>query len=470
MFLLSGSRILETAYFASVVLSVIPFGAVYPYLIGLTCACFAILAMAAQLLPSNSKTLERVNSRLSLTIFGLLGAFGLQSLQFDGNPFASAVWSGQIEGLGKVAGAISVNPGATREAMVTFSVPCFAALAALRIFQDDAAAVRLWQFLAKFGALLIGLTLLQDLIFPRTLLIYEKWAYNNDFTLTFVNRNTAATEIGVILLLNLGLLLYRLIAVRRDRLLKQLLAFDLKWGDRHGQVLLQALICFMIFMGLVLTRSRAGIGSTILSSLALGCIVIAYNPPAFMQKGRIALAVTATMLVISVLAFLSLFGGVAVERVAEEGFEDTARLCTYQSIIHAIGDRWLLGWGFGTFADVFPSYRDASCTGIGGIWDRAHDSYLEFILGAGILGLFFLLYVFWLIGSTLLRGLKDRQSMKFAPAAAIAILILVSLHSLVDFSLQIPGVAVFVTASLVCGMVISANGPTDKSCRDNKNT
>jgi len=339
--------------------------------------------------------------------------------------------------------------------LVTLAVPCFAALAGLRIFHDDASAMRLWRFLAQFGAILVLLTLLQSLVVPGTILIYEKWVYITDYTLTFVNRNTAATAIGVFLILNAGLLLESLKGTSFREIRLFLKVFDLKKNRKYRQILFLAVSCAVIVLGLMLTRSRGGVGSTLLAGLVLGGLALAFRPIVPERGRRTRFFVTVSICVLVVVAFLMLFGGLVVERIAQEGWEDNTRLCSYEAILKAIGDRWLLGWGFGTFVDVFPSYRDAACTGIIGIWDRAHNSYLEFIMGTGVFGAVVLVGVFWLIIAALVRGLGSRQSMNIPPCASLAILVLISLHSLVDFSLQIPGFAVLAVASLVCGVTIS---------------
>ena len=60
-----------------------------------------------------------------------------------------------------------------------------------------------------------------------------------------------------------------------------------------------------------------------------------------------------------------------------------ARWCgslTIKSILSAP----LLGYGYGTFSAVFPMFRDDSI-GICGIWDKAHNTYLEIFQGLGLL-------------------------------------------------------------------------------------
>ncbi|MBP0574618.1 hypothetical protein J8J27_28315, partial [Mycobacterium tuberculosis] len=88
--------------------------------------------------------------------------------------------------LGALDRTISVNPEGTLAALLALLLPTLAAVAALMIFDDDAAAARLWTFLVGFGAVLAAGGIVQDLAAPRTLLIFEKTSYVGDLTLSFV--------------------------------------------------------------------------------------------------------------------------------------------------------------------------------------------------------------------------------------------------------------------------------------------
>jgi hypothetical protein len=59
-----------------------------------------------------------------------------------------------------------------------------------------------------------------------------------------------------------------------------------------------------------------------------------------------------------------------------------------------------------------------------------------------------------LIGA-FIRGIRTRQRFRFMPIMGLSALILVSLHSLVDFSLQIPGVGVYFAAVLAAAVSVS---------------
>jgi hypothetical protein len=84
-----------------------------------------------------------------------------------------------------------------------------------------------------------------------------------------------------------------------------------------------------------------------------------------------------------------------------------------------------------------------------GYWEMAHSVYLEGWLALGAPFLLLLPIVYYQLIKTYAYGYRHRHRFNFAPMTALAILLLLSLHSLVDFSLQIPGMAV--VAALVLG-------------------
>jgi O-antigen ligase len=146
-------------------------------------------------------------------------------------------------------------------------------------------------------------------------------------------------------------------------------------------------------------------------------------------------------------------GARSLFRIEQSGTADH-RWCVYDSTIAAIMDNPWFGTGFGTFEQVFSVYRNPEC-GISGIWDRAHNFFLEGYLGMGLPFAAISLVVIVYLGSVFLVGYRTRQRFRIIPLIGMGILILVVVHSMVDFSLQIPGVAAYVAATLGAATTIS---------------
>jgi hypothetical protein len=90
-----------------------------------------------------------------------------------------------------------------------------------------------------------------------------------------------------------------------------------------------------------------------------------------------------------------------------------------------------------------------------GIWNRAHSTPLELIAEVGI-PLAASIFLAWAVGLlVLLRGVRARRRDREVPAAALSVACLAPMHSMVDFSLQIPGLAIMVLALAGAGLAQS---------------
>ena len=139
------------------------------------------------------------------------------------------------------------------------------------------------------------------------------------------------------------------------------------------------------------------------------------------------------------------------DRLQSEGMTGGGRTSGVYSVLHMIFEFPWLGTGLGTFRWGFPAYRDNGSSGWG-IWDKAHNVILE-IAAEGGLVLAGLVLLAWAMAVGIL-AFSVIQNRRPAPlvSIALAISVVTSLHSLVDFSMQIPGYAVTVAAVLGGGL------------------
>jgi len=90
----------------------------------------------------------------------------------------------------------------------------------------------------------------------------------------------------------------------------------------------------------------------------------------------------------------------------------------------------------------------------------AHNLFLEGMLSLGavvfvLCGLIVYAYLIYAYA----RGVRTRRQMRFVPLSCLGTLVLLTLHSLVDFSMQIPGLAVLVGGILGAGAAVSLESP-----------
>jgi len=106
------------------------------------------------------------------------------------------------------------------------------------------------------------------------------------------------------------------------------------------------------------------------------------------------------------------------------------------------------GWGLNSFSSVYSIFQPASLVQP---FDKGHNTYLELIFEIGIpAGLAVLVGIGWLAVQCL-KGFQRRHRDREFPALALAATVLVGIHALVDFSIQIPAVGVTYAALLGTG-------------------
>lgn len=363
-----------------------------------------------------------------------------------GLPSAHPLWDLAGEALGRPLDAtISLAPDQGRLALLRLVTALLVFWLALQGARDAARAHRLVAAVAVIGGLYAVYGLLAFILWPQALLWTPKRHYLDSLTSTFVNRNSYATYAGM------GLVCALTLALGRLRLQGG------AWPRRIAGLATQAIgiggawlgVAFVLGMALVLTGSRGGVGASLAGVVLLVALVLLRGRKG---GGSLAFAAPAAILVIGVTIFA--FGDFLGERLSAQGLRSDDRLVAYALTWLSIADAPLTGFGYGGFAQVFPMYRDDSL-GPFGVWDRAHDTYLEAMQGLGLpaAGLFCLALA-WLVGRCLGAALR-RERASTAPLAAAAASLIVGLHAFVDFSLQAQGVALTWAALLGAGVAQS---------------
>jgi O-antigen ligase len=264
-----------------------------------------------------------------------------------------------------------------------------------------------------------------------TVLWFDKWGYSGDLTGTFVNRNSFATLLGLGLLTGVALLfegMRKRVDFRESS--RGILKATLEFIIVHARWL--TLASFGIATALLLTHSRGGAISTVIGLLAfLGAVSFA---PSLRARWHIMFGLG---LAVALGTILLISDNLVTKRLVESSIETEGRTRIFELTLEAIRDWPLLGTGLGTFRDVFPLYRteDLPFT-----VDRAHNDYLETIVE---LGLPVAVALFLSIASLLwicLSGVRRRRRDALFPCIGVGATTLVAVHSLVDFSLQMPAV------------------------------
>jgi O-antigen ligase len=296
---------------------------------------------------------------------------------------------------------------------------------------------------AQYSILIFAIYgLAAQILTPNMVLWAPKLAYRGSLTATFINHNTAATFVGA------GAILWFCSAFSSLRQSFRFSSIRLLLLDRANEQLAFRLLArsgaaLTCFFALLLTGSRGGLICSCLGLFVAIILMLAdRQKPRFwymMLWGTVALAVT--------VALLSRIG-----RIGSQGLVDDARWTVYGFCVEAIRQRPLLGAGLGTFEDLFPSLRAADFYSWG-VWDYAHSTILEIAIEMGIpvaamVATAALASLFILARAALKSEGRSRRAL----AAITGIAVLSYLHSMIDFSLQIPGYLVLFGVLLGCGL------------------
>ncbi|MEO1189044.1 MAG: O-antigen ligase family protein, partial [Pseudomonadota bacterium] len=244
---------------------------------------------------------------------------------------------------------------------------------------------------------------------------------------TFINRNSYATYAVFGLVANLALYL-RMVRTEQESVgsgRKHLRAFIEAFFSGAWLFGFGAMLCLS---AVLLSGSRAGTAAAIVAVLALfACLT---------QRQR-----QNAMLWISLAVVLGAVATTLSETVATRVLQTQGdgRFIIFPHVIDGILDRPLLGHGLGAFHDTFRARVPLEAAGAE--WERAHSSYLENAYELGLPAAAILYLSLLWIGIVLLRGVRIRRRDRLFPSVAFACFSAGALHSLVDFSLQIPAIA-----------------------------
>ncbi len=271
---------------------------------------------------------------------------------------------------------------------------------------------------------------------------------------TFVNRNHLAGYLEMALAMGMALLLM---------------------GSRHGgmqgglrgmlKILLskKALVRLMVIMmvaGLILTRSRMGNTAFFSSLLVTGSLAISISK---YFRTRAFFLLLISVILVDILMLGQWFG---LENVAER-LRQTSMVSEHRDevdiyVVPLAKDFWLTGAGAATFMHVFPAYAQED---LGVLYDHAHNDYLELYAELGIIG-FVPLATFVVLGfcqSLCALQCEHRSHVRAIGFGGCMGIISLSIHSAVDFNLQIPANAMLFMA--VIAIVYVAQCAHDNTVR-----
>ncbi len=277
----------------------------------------------------------------------------------------------------------------------------------------------------------------------------EKYQYRGDITGTFINRNSFATYIGISLIISVHYFIDRFVKDTKYLQGKHLLRKLFK--NFYSKSLVYFLLTGLFFVTLLLTHSRAGL---LCSLLGVASCLLVYSKHLIKNSHPFALILPSLIALVAFAWMFSFLGSGVSDRFAVLASDIRPEI--YRVTWNAIESNFLLGTGLGTFDDIWNVYRDAvfPSSFILAV-QHAHNSYLESMLELGILAFSLLLCSILLLVIQCLKGALTRKRNSRYSCMVFAISVLIWSHALVDFSIEMPAVAIVYSILLGVGVAQS---------------
>jgi O-antigen ligase len=384
---------------------------------------------------------------LAAALFALVIVWILiQNVTWTPAQWQHPIWQLASEALGHpVAGSISADRELTTLALLRLMTAASAFWLALQLSRDAARARLLIWSVVGISALYAAAGLYALAFMPNGRLFAEL-APIKFVASTFVNQNNYVTFAGIGLIAGVAgvLRLYRREQSQSGRLWRLKIATLI--NTTGSKAALPLAFVAVIMTALLLTGSRGGIIATALGLFAL--FIVSVRKSGGSRRIDALPLVFATILLTT--AFIAL-SDTLIGRITAQGLNDQGRPVVWMVTINSILSAPVLGYGYGTFAAVFPMFRDDS-VGVLGVWERAHNTYLEIFQGLGLVFGAMLVACVAVLVWDCVEGARTRKRNATIPATAAGVSFLVAAHALVDFSLQLQAVTLTYMAVLGAGV------------------
>lgn len=255
---------------------------------------------------------------------------------------------------------------------------------------------------------------------------------------TYRNRNHLAGLLEMIFPIVLALLATKMghsggYKSHRDRSWRQRLNF--LPSIRGHQAVIYGLIAVLLILALIFTKSRTGI--------VLAMVGLLLSLFAFFRRlgGGNVYGIYGTAVAIVIVLAVEIGLAPVLDRFSQDPMQDL-RWTIFSTSMEGIGNFSPMGSGPGTFPSVYPWYQLQE---VNGFITRAHNDYLEWIFEGGffaatvLLGLLFLYFRNWKV-----LWIKDPwETYRFIQVGAGIGILLILLHSFVDYNLHKPANAIY---------------------------
>jgi putative inorganic carbon (HCO3(-)) transporter len=273
---------------------------------------------------------------------------------------------------------------------------------------------------------------------------------------TFINRNYFAGYLLMVIPLGIGYLFSRE-AARRN----MFMGWRHRLASLDGKTLLIGFGVIVMMVGLIFSASRMGISSLLLSITLLSFL---FRDPRREKK------LSKTSVLIFALALLwALWIGLdaVISRFFTSAEDFKFRWTIWANTFQILRDFPLFGSGLGTFIYIFPMVRSFHLIGIA---THAENDFLQLASEVGLSGIGLLLILFLFLSYKAVFGIRlltHRDPGRYIAMGALAGILALMFHSLVERNIQVPSNAFLYTILWAIVLRITEKGTISKSAYQN---
>jgi O-antigen ligase len=419
-----------------VVLSPLPLGSNREWswtLCALLVSCIALYWLAVRM-ARGGEAIKFVHPAIPLLFLAVCAWVVVQTAPWVPDSWKHPIWSlaGDVLGM-EMAGTVSVSAEDSWTSLMRLLSYALVFWLAFQYGRERSRASAILGWIVTAGLVygVFGLVVFWSDYSPEFL--FQGKVLANDVRSTFINRNHFATWQGLTLLCAVALLYMRM-----SRTHARPYAMPADSTTRVENFVLKSwqplTIILLMVAALMLTHSRGGF---VASMAAIVVLLLLLDSHSIARRTSARVVVLAALAVCGLAFYLT--SEVLLSRLERTDITTEERMIVFGNVNRGISENPVLGFGYGTFADSFRLY-DRIDSPVH--YDRAHNTWLENTFELGLPAALALFLAIGGLALTCLKGVRRRHRDWAFPATGVAATVLVAVHALVDFSLQIPAVAI----------------------------
>ena len=421
------------------------------------------LPVGAYKLPATMSALRRAAIPAAVFAAVLVWA-SLQTVEWMPASLHHPIWQVLPDALGRnVPGTISLSPYDTATETMKLLAYCAVGWIALVLGMNPEHARKIFIALFAVGVAysLYGIALSAIGTSQVTLFEGIPPPYGRDVTGGVVAKNSFATIAGMLVLVTATLISdssRHLIVFWRGwrTLVRTLLQFV------FGRGIVWIVGAIVLFSALVAADSRAGLIATLVGMMTAFAFALTFAA----RRQTVVWTLLGGVVAITAITVLFVLNGSTVgarfDNLVETAGATEFRPIMWTAAEHAISDHPYTGIGLGAYHDAYYLYADRF---VPYVIDRAHNDYLELAAGIGLPAAISWVLALGYIAFKCARGALMRHRNRAYPVTAVAVTALVGIHSIFDFSLQIPAVSVIFATIVGIGLGQSESSRRTRSIK-----